>query len=76
MAGRTGSKSRSAKAHAVFKAWKPKRAKRRVYYHHGDCDNCGLENPVTWIQMLKDGMRYKVCKQCIKYYEGDICDPE
>lgn len=49
--------------------------KRRKYRVNGRCDDCGHEIPTTIITFWVNGMRYRVCKDCIKPYRGQILKP-
>lgn len=45
---------------------------RRKYRPGRRCQDCGWEKPTTEIRFWATGMRYRVCKECIKPYRRQI----
>lgn len=51
-----------------------KQAKKRTYLS-GRCEDCGQRTRVTEIAFWLNGLRYRVCRACIKPYRNRINKP-
>lgn len=50
-------------------------ARKRRKYSEGRCQDCGWIKRTTEIIFWVNGMRYRVCAQCIKPYRKEILKP-